>query len=202
MSRNTIAVTGIGFCIAAFTATATIGAMAVSEMARPRQTPAQIKASDNILEDRIQFKLETDDVTRKYDIDVEVETGMATLTGEVATAAQRSAAEKIAKIDGVSKVTNKIEVDPDADKTLAERTKKGLNKAGEAITDAWITTKVHWFFTGEDLLDDSDIDVDTNGGVVTLKGTVKTAAGKARAELLTKQTDGVKRVVNELKIGS
>lgn len=201
MSRNTIAVTGIGFCIAVFTATATIGAMAISEMSRPRQA-AQARPSDSLLKDRIQFKLETSDVTRKYDIDVKVDEGMATLSGDVATAAQKAEAGKLAKVDGVAKVTNDIEVDPDADKTLAERTKKGLNKAGEAITDAWITTKVHWFFTGEDLLDGSEINVDTNNGVVTLKGTVKTTAGKARAELLAKQTDGVKRVVNELKIGS
>ena len=59
--------------------------------------------------------------------------------------------------------------------------KAGLNKTGEKITDAWITTKVKWFFVGEDALKGSDINVDTKDNVVTLKGTVKIAAGKTRA---------------------
>ena len=89
----------------------------------------------------------------------------------------------------------------DADKTLMDRTKSGLSKTGEKIDDAWITTKVKWFFIGEDALKGSDINVDTSQNVVTLKGTVASAAGKARAEELAKDTEGVKRVVNNLTIG-
>jgi osmotically-inducible protein OsmY len=37
--------------------------------------------------------------------------------------------------------------------------------------------------------------------VVTLKGTVASAAGKARAEEIAKTTKGVTRVVNTLTIG-
>jgi osmotically-inducible protein OsmY len=36
---------------------------------------------------------------------------------------------------------------------------------------------------------------------VTLKGTVPAAAGKARAEELAKETEGVTRVTNDLSIG-
>ena len=126
----------------------------------------------------------------------------ATLRGDVATAAQKADAARLAKVTGVSKVENNITVNKDADKTLADRTKKGLNKTGEAITDAWITTKVKWFFLGEDALKGSDINVDTKDHVVTLKGTVKGAAGKTRAASLAKQTDGVKSVVNQLTISA
>src|SRR5437588_5611747 len=58
-----------------------------------------------------------------------------------------------------------------ADKVV-DKTKEGLSKTGEVITDAWITTRVKSKFVGEDLLKGSDIDVDTNDHMVTLKGTV------------------------------
>jgi len=161
------------------------------------QTPAKYT-----LKDRIEFRLETNDVVKKYDVKVAVDdNGVATLSGDVATAAQKTQAETLAKVEGITRVVNNITIDPDEDKTLAERAKNGLNKAGEKISDAWITTKVKWFFVGEDLLKDSNIDADTANGVVTLKGTVKTAAGKARAVALTKGVDGVKNVVDQLKIG-
>jgi hyperosmotically inducible protein len=74
-------------------------------------------------------------------------------------------------------------------------------KTGNAITDSWITMKVHSQFIPEDALEGSDIDVDTNAGVVVLKGTVPTEAAKARAVAIAKATDGVKTVTDQLRIG-
>lgn len=159
--------------------------------------PAQ---TDDSLEDRIEYRLETNATTRKYDVRVKVRKGVATLEGDVATAAQKAEAERLAKIDGVTRIENKIDVDPDEDKSVADRVKAGLSKTGETITDAWITAKVKWFYLGEDELKGSDINVDTNNKVVTLKGTVKTQAGKAKANQLAKDTDGVAKVVDQLVI--
>ena len=156
--------------------------------------------TDAALKDRIEYRLETNRVVRKYDIKVNVAAGKATLTGDVATAAQKAEAGRVAKITGVSSVTNSITVNPKTDATLTERTKNGMNKLGEKITDAWITTKVKWFFTGDDLLKGSSIDVDTKNNVVTLKGTVKTLAGKTHAATVAKGVEGVKSVVNQLTI--
>jgi osmotically-inducible protein OsmY len=44
------------------------------------------------------------------------------------------------------------------------------------------------------------ISVETNGGVVTLSGTVPTAAEKSKAEQLAKNTEGVTRVVNNITV--
>ena len=44
------------------------------------------------------------------------------------------------------------------------------------------------------VLDDSDIDVDVANNMVTLNGTVKSAAAKAKAVSIAKATDGVKGV--------
>ena len=85
--------------------------------------------------------------------------------------------------------------------TAAQEAKTAAKNTGKAITDSWITMKVHSQFIPDDALEGSDIDVDTNGGVVTLKGTVLTAAGKARAVAIAKATDGVKSVTDQLKVG-
>ena len=86
-------------------------------------------------------------------------------------------------------------------KVVVEKTKEGLSKSGEVITDGRITTRVHERFVGEDLLKDSDISVDTSNHTVTLKGTVIGKAGRARATAVARGTEGVHRVVNRLTIG-
>lgn len=158
------------------------------------------KSNDEKLEDRIEYRLETNKLLKKYDIKVKVDAGNVMLHGDVATEAQKAEAGRVAKIDGVVAVNNMLDVDTDVDKTLADRAKKGLNKMGDKVTDAWLTTKVIWHITGDDVLQGSDINVDTSNNVVTLKGTVRTAAARAHAEMVAKDVDGVKRVVNELKI--
>jgi osmotically-inducible protein OsmY len=75
-----------------------------------------------------------------------------------------------------------------------------VGTAGTAVHDGWITTKVKTSFVGEDALENSDIDVDTKNGVVTLKGNVASAAAKNRAEAVAKDVEGVKRVKNQLKV--
>jgi hyperosmotically inducible protein len=161
---------------------------------------AQQQPTDETLKDRIEYRLETSPLVRKYDVEVKVTAGVATLSGDVATQAQKTEAEKLARIDGVKKVDSTITVDPDEDKTVADRIKNGMTKTGEKITDAWITTKVKWFFMGEDELKGSNIDVDTKDSVVTLKGTVRSQAGRVKAVDLAQNTDGVKRVVDQLAV--
>jgi len=86
-------------------------------------------------------------------------------------------------------------------KKAGHETKEGLSKTGEVITDGWITTHVKAKFVGEDLLKGSDIDVDTKDHIVTLKGTVTSAAARARAAHEAKEVEGVHSVVNHLTIG-
>lgn len=165
----------------------------------PSLTQAQ-QPSDDTLQDRIEYRLETSPIVRKYDVEVKVEQGVAKLSGDVATIAQKAEAERLAKVEGVKRIDSTIKVDANADKSVADRIKGGLNKTGEKITDAWITTKVKWFFMGEDLLKGSDINVDTKDNIVTLKGTVKTQAGRTRAIELARNTDGVKSVVDQMTV--
>jgi len=148
------------------------------------------------------------------DIDVETNNGVVSLTGTVPTAAGRDRAVQIAKAtDGVKSVTNSLRIVPERDgnaaaatgaaaKEGARETKEAAHGAGRTVTDGWLTSKIYADFIDEDALEGSDIDVDVNAGVVTLKGTVPTQAGSARAAAVAKAIDGVKSVRNSLKVKS
>jgi hyperosmotically inducible protein len=112
----------------------------------------------------------------------------------------KDGAEKVGEKtkDGAEKVGEKTK---DGAEKVGEKTKDGLSKTGEVITDAWITSRVHSKFIGEDLLKDSDINVDTKDHVVTLRGTVVSQAAKTRAITEAREVEGVKSVVDHLTVG-
>jgi hyperosmotically inducible protein len=118
---------------------------------------------------------------------------------DTAIAATKKAGEEAA--DAAKDVAQKT-----ADKTaeiasnVAQKTQDVASAAGAAVTDGWITTKVKAKFADETVLKGSDINVDTNDHVVTLRGTVLSGAAKARAEVIAGGTEGVTRVVNQLVV--
>jgi len=73
---------------------------------------------------------------------------------------------------------------------------------GSSLDDAWIHAKVVTKLIGDTQTPEHKINVDVNNNVVTLRGTVDTADQKAEAERLAKETDGVKRVVDQLKVSA
>ncbi len=75
------------------------------------------------------------------------------------------------------------------------------DRAGDAVGNASLTTAVKTKFLADDTVSGLKIDVDSNNGVVTLTGTVRTAAEKNRAIAIAKETDGVKSVIDRLKVG-
>jgi osmotically-inducible protein OsmY len=77
-----------------------------------------------------------------------------------------------------------------------------LASQARAVKDGWLVMKVHSEMVDEDLLSGSDIDVDVKDGVVTLRGTVPTEAGRARALEVARKNDGVKSVVDRLTIAA
>ena len=195
----------------------------VPSQAVPSAQATVAKPSDATLNERIEKRIHSDVTLKKYDIDISVDGGVATLKGTVRSEASREKAARLAMITGVSRVDNQIAIDPavatgttgtikheikeGVEKTKAgaeivlDKTKEGLSKTGEVMTDAWVTTRVHQKFMGEDLLKDSDIDVDTSDHVVTLKGTVMSSAARVRAINQAKRVEGVHRVVSHLTIG-
>jgi len=127
-------------------------------------------------------------------------------TADVTRNVAERTADKTKEIAGKTADKTKEIAGKTADKTkeiaggVATKTKEVSAATGEAITDAWITTKVSAKFVDETLLKDSNINVDTNDHVVTLKGTVASAAAKNRAAAIARGTEGVTRVVNQLVV--
>ena len=237
------AVIGTSVCAAMILAGGLVSSAARPLAATPQATAA---TSDKMLDERIEKRIHSDATLKKYDIDVKVDGGVATLTGTVATEADRAKAGEFAKVSGVTRVDNKLIVDLNgatkgtagtikektkegatatkngtekaAEKTkegtkaaygktkegaekVGEKTKEGAVKVGDEVTDAYLISKLHADFINEDTLKGSEINVDSDNQVVTLKGTVMSEAGRARAVAIAKGTKGVKRVVDHLTIG-
>jgi hypothetical protein len=68
-------------------------------------------------------------------------------------------------------------------------------------TDAGITTDVTTSLAADEAVSAFDVNVDTNDGVVTLTGTVPSMAAKDRAVEIARSSDGVRDVVDNLRIG-
>jgi len=199
---------------------------------------AVVKTSDHTLTERIETRVHQDAGLKKHDVKVTVDGGVATLTGTVASATEKTRAAQLARVKGITRVDNQLVVDrsvaaagtkgtvaetkavakeagaktkevakdvgektKDGAVKVGEKTKEGVSKVGSEITDAWILGKVKAQFVGEDVLKGSDINVDCDKHIVRLRGTVVTAAAKARAITIAKTTDGVDHVIDELTIG-
>jgi osmotically-inducible protein OsmY len=81
-----------------------------------------------------------------------------------------------------------------------ERAKQNKETIGDTLDDAWIHTKIVAKLIGNSTAPERKINVDVVNNEVTLRGTVDTAEAKAEAERIAKETDGVKKVVNQLKV--
>jgi hyperosmotically inducible protein len=73
--------------------------------------------------------------------------------------------------------------------------------AGTQVDDAAITAAVKAKLAADGDINPFNIDVDTNEGVVTLQGRVAKEEARTKAEALARETDGVRRVINLVKVG-
>ncbi len=119
--------------------------------------------------------------------------------GRKTAAGAEKAADKTAHAADKAADKTAHAADKAADKTVA-----GARKTGRKVDDGWIKSKIYAQYMADwnDILDDSNIDVDVKNNMVTLSGTVKTAAAKARAVSVAKGTDGVKGVTDMLKVST
>jgi hyperosmotically inducible protein len=73
---------------------------------------------------------------------------------------------------------------------------------GSGANDLWLWVKTRFDLAAADDLRDSTINVDVDNDVVTLTGTVASAAQKTRAEAVARAVEGVKNVRNQLRVGT
>jgi hyperosmotically inducible protein len=82
-----------------------------------------------------------------------------------------------------------------------EAAERQVEKLERNVDDAAITTAVKAKLAADVRLSTlTDIDVETENGVVTLEGAVESDAIKAAAEDVTESVDGVLRVSNQLTV--
>jgi hyperosmotically inducible protein len=119
----------------------TIAAIAIAPSAALAQAA---KTDDSTLDNRIEARIKANDTLKHDKIDVSVENGVATLTGKVASEAHRASAASLAKVTGVTRVENKLEVDTTlgdkVDKVVA-KTEKVAGTAGSETRSAAGKTK-------------------------------------------------------------
>lgn len=161
----------------------------------------------------VKTRLAADDTVKSYRIDVETQNRIVTLSGAVDTPAARERAVEIARgTDGVTNVVDNLTVTPGATPTTgyddkvqgeakdaAEKGRGAGARAGDALSDAAITSAVKSKFLADPAVGGLNIDVDTTNGVVTLTGAVRNAGERQRALELARETTGVTRVVDHLK---
>jgi hyperosmotically inducible protein len=78
----------------------------------------------------------------------------------------------------------------------------GDKSAGATIDDAAITTKVKAKFVADSTVKAMDIKVNTYEGVVQLSGFANSRDEAHRAEVLARETAGVKSVKNDIRMAS
>jgi osmotically-inducible protein OsmY len=152
----------------------------------------------------VKTKLLADDRTKGFDVNVDTRNGIVTLTGGADTQAAKLAAGQLAgQAEGVVLVKNELIVaTPDTEArqdantaTLSGEVREKMDEAGDGIDDAWITSKVKTQLLADDQVKGTQINVDTQGNVVTLTGTAPSAEARAKAIELAKATRGVRGVV-------
>lgn len=166
-------------------------------------------ASDPGITTAVKAKLAADDTVKAYRIDVDTKDRIVTLSGEVDTAAAHAKAVELARgTDGVTNVVDQLRVKEGMtppgglDDAAQDKAREVGGGTADATGDGAVTAKVKTKFLADTAVAGLNIDVDTTDGVVTLTGKVPTAAKKARAASIAKDTDGVKSVINKLTIGS
>jgi hyperosmotically inducible protein len=102
--------------------------------------------------------------------------------------------------DARDRVREGADAAKDSGREVAATTGQAADRGGAAMTDGAITAGVKTKFLADTSVSGLKIDVDTQDGAVTLTGTVPTRAEADRAVSLARDTSGVKRVVNNLRV--
>jgi hyperosmotically inducible protein len=83
---------------------------------------------------------------------------------------------------------------------VANKTAAAASQAGRTLSEGSLTAKIKAKMALDDTVKALNLDVDTNGSVVTISGTVSTEAERSKAVQLAKETEGVTQVVDRIQI--
>jgi len=177
------------------------------------ETETTPQISDSDLETAIEARLNSDEALRaaNLSVDADAEANRATISGTVASEAMRTRALELAQgaHPGVS-VESEIDVKPsevarenwteEHARNASTRAKESGDTVGNSLDDTWIHTKIVAQLVGDTETAARKINVDVKDNIVTLRGTVSSDQEKNEAARIARETQGVVRVVNQLKV--
>lgn len=152
---------------------------------------------------RVKSQLLWNRATSGTAVNVTTESGVVTLEGRVDSDAERALVRKVVRnTEGVRSVNDRMEV-----KGATSASSDGQVSPSEAVSDltsnvsdTWVTTKVKSALLYSSDVEGTDINVDTDAGIVTLSGTVDNEQEMARAIEIVEGIIGVKGVQTELRL--
>lgn len=172
-------------------------------------------ASDLEAEKLIKERLDADDQLKAADVKIEVNSQkkLATLSGTVETEALHTKAIELARsVQPELTIEDRIDVNPNEasrgryTRELAKEEWRKAEESGESVGDllgdAWIHSKIVAKLIASSQTQQRKINVDVANGEVTLHGSVQYAAQKNEAERIAKDTEGVKRVNNQIEVAA
>lgn len=95
---------------------------------------------------------------------------------------------------------SKTEANRTAEQAAVE-VRQAADVAGERLTDGWLTTKIQAQYFADRDIKARYLDVTTRDGLVTVSGFVDSLAARDEALQIARNTDGVRGVHDQLKIG-
>jgi hyperosmotically inducible periplasmic protein len=163
--------------------------LAVITMAAVALLALSIPAQASKMDDRIESSAKKSYVFRTYlqddDVNIQSRNGAVTLTGTVSEESHKSLAEEtVTGLPGVKSVNNRLEI---------------RGESPTANSDAWITTKVKTVLMYHRNVN-AMTQVDTQDGIVTLRGDASNQAEKDLTTEYVKDVEGVKDVNNEMTV--
>jgi hyperosmotically inducible protein len=82
----------------------------------------------------------------------------------------------------------------------AAKANDAASKVGDTVSDSALTAKIKSKMVLDDDVQARAIDVDTSGTIVTLTGVVGSADERDRAVRLARETQGVTKVIDKLRV--
>lgn len=195
MSLRTVNALAAALALAA--ATLIAAPVWAQDQAQPHSDSLGAAIGDTAITAKVKARLAGDARMKDSHIEVHTTNSMVTLSGSATSADASEAAEQLALgVNGVKDVDNEIEA--------PSKLSAAAQHAGRKISDDWITTKIKTQLKADrSIQGDSDIDVHTFDGVVTLSGTAASKDALEHAKTLARNVKGVKSVeANNLRLAS
>ncbi|MHC1700941.1 MAG: BON domain-containing protein [Humidesulfovibrio sp.] len=149
---------------------------------------------DAVITTAIKSKLAWSKNTDGLNTKVDTKFGRVQLRGTADSAASKELAGRLAlNTRGVASVDNQLAV-TSVKPSAVQTAKASAQNAKQDLADSWITAKVKSTFLYSSNVSGSDITVNTNQGVVTLNGKLKSGAERALAIELAQNVRGVRSV--------